>query len=170
MRTKLRFSPRLARRHPPYPAPIAPKPHKPRRSRSTIRWAPLALLIIIALLQLASIPFYAGSSLGPRASWRFEHGRITFTRNDTLNPEPFYVALNSEGLRWSFEARRYSATHWFMTVPLWFPFLLTAAWAWRYRRRRGASNACASCGYPLAGLTPGSSCPECGSSSARGVP
>ncbi len=149
-----------------YTPPITRKSHEPRRSRSFTRPAAFALLAVIAILQLASIPFYAGSSLGSFASWRLEHGRITLTRNDTLNAEPFYIAINSEGLRWSFEGRRYSANHWFVTIPLWFPILLTAAWAWSNRRRRCSRDACTACGYPLVDLKPNSLCPECGRSSS----
>ena len=38
-------------------------------------------------------------------------------------------------------------------------------WLWhgdRRSRRRALAGACPSCGYDLAGLTPGSTCPECG--------
>jgi hypothetical protein len=48
-------------------------------------------------------------------------------------------------------------------VPLWLPFLLTAApttWLW-YRNRRTPAGHCKNCRYDLTGITTGI-CPECG--------
>lgn len=55
-----------------------------------------------------------------------------------------------------------------VAIPLWMPAVLLAAWSgatWRRHLRvrgRAARGACASCGYDLEGLPPGTSCPECG--------
>jgi hypothetical protein len=52
-----------------------------------------------------------------------------------------------------------------IAVPLWAPMLLLAwasAGSWRVVISRGPDERpCASCGYDLSGLPPGSACPEC---------
>lgn len=66
-----------------------------------------------------------------------------------------------------------------VATPLWLPalvFALPAAFLWwrdspgRRRRRAMRRNECVACGYSLAGITPGSECPECGSKSAAEKP
>lgn len=121
------------------------------------------MTFVIAVAYALNLPFYAGSSLGPRFGWRLEHGRLTLGPG-IAGTESFYIALNSEGLRLAPAFRYYGRGHWKLTIPLWAPLLAAGAWtAWaRWPSRRAAGN-CAACGYSLAGLsTPGTVCPECG--------
>ena len=86
-----------------------------------------------------NVPFYSGAG-GPHWNWRLEHGRIRVAhRPEPANPQSFYVAANSEGLRWAPEWRRYAPGDWTVNVPLWAllpPWLALAAWG-RLGRTRG---------------------------------
>jgi hypothetical protein len=97
--------------------------------------------------------------------WRMEHGRIAVWRSAApLNPELFYVDVNSEGIRWGFEWEYGGMGDWRVVVPLWAllaPSLGAAKWTW-LPRRRGAAGVCARCGYDVSTLPAGSVCPECG--------
>lgn len=115
-------------------------------------------------LYVLSLPYYAGSTIGSRFAWRLEHGRLT------LGPcpphtEAFYIALNSEGLRFAPAYRFDDWNAWQATLPLWMPLLAAAVWslwAWRVRARPGGGG-CRTCGYCLAGIShAGAVCPECG--------
>ena len=71
------------------------------------------------------------------------------------------------GRDWSFSYSTYAlkgaALYNRLRVPLWFVAVLPAlptAWLWYIDRRH--LGQCAKCGYDLAGLAPGSMCPECG--------
>lgn len=133
--------------------------------RRIARWLWVGVLLALLALQVLSLPFYAGSSLGSRLAWRLEHGRMTVTCNPPQNGERFYVAINSEGLRWRWDARFSGVDQWMVCVPLWVPILAAAgcaAWTWRGRAKR-TEGSCASCGYPRAGPA---TCPECGASDA----
>lgn len=77
------------------------------------------LLAVVLIAQVLSLPFYAGSSLGPRTAWRLEHGRLTLTHGPHAASEGVYVAFNTEGLRWRPEASIVSASQWRLTLPLW---------------------------------------------------
>jgi len=55
----------------------------------------------------------------------------------------------------------------YLAIPLWIPAAVTlaaTAGAWRLdalARRNERRDSCKMCGYDLAGLPPGSACPEC---------
>lgn len=105
--------------------------------------------------------------MGSRLAWRLEHGRLTIKCHPPQNPESFYVAINSEGLRWAWDGTFTGVGDWMLCVPLW-AFLAVAlgwaVWAWRGKHRSGSSveeDRCAACGYVLKGLI-GPVCPECG--------
>ncbi len=89
------------------------------------RWGSLSLTLALAALQFASLPFYAGSTVGSRLGWRLEHGRLTVRCAPALNPEDFYIAFNSEGLKWAWDARISSVGDWMVCVPLWTPLVLS---------------------------------------------
>lgn len=101
------------------------------------RWAAAAATTLLAALFVLNLPFYSGSALGPQFSWRMEHGRLTLKRSPVTANETFYVANNTEGLRFGFEGTYWSAGDWRVTIPLWAPLLLAAVWmAWAWRPRR----------------------------------
>jgi hypothetical protein len=121
--------------------------------------------VALCVVYVLNVPFYAGSRIGSIGSWRLEHGRMGL-RWGTRSTESFYVAINSEGLRFRPEARLYSATSGEAHVPLWMPILLVAGvtgWAWaRAGRQAPPAGVCAGCGYSLRSLPAGAPCPECG--------
>ena len=83
---------------------------------------PLVILtVLLALLLLANVPFYAGSTVGAHHSWRMEHGRITLERKTSQNPQGFWIAPNAEGLRWAVEVKTWDSGEWRVTLPLWIP-------------------------------------------------
>jgi hypothetical protein len=136
------------------------------KRRRLARWGGLFATVVLALVYLANLPLYAGSSLGPFISWRMEHGRLALERHAAQNPEAFYVAINSEGMRFAPECRVFSWRDWRVNVPLWLPLLLAVAVtsrAWtRWIRRPRDPSRCPACRYPRAGLAFTIPCPECG--------
>ncbi|MHC4956593.1 MAG: hypothetical protein ACYTGZ_22365, partial [Planctomycetota bacterium] len=93
-----------------------------------MRWVFMVATGLLLLLYIANLPFYSGAHVGDDYSWRMEHGRLSINRNAQRSPrsdsprsarESFYIALNSEGLRWSWEWRSYSEAHWKIAIPLW---------------------------------------------------
>jgi hypothetical protein len=108
---------------------------------AAVRWISTGAALLVLVLWIANLPFYAGAPVGDHYKWRMEHGRVRVTRwaDPPQRKQTFYVAANSEGLRWSWEWRRYGEGSWSLTVPLWAPFLLfagIAAATWRQARRR----------------------------------
>lgn len=111
-----------------------------RRGRT--RWFASAAAFLIAAIYVANLPLYAGASFDGW-SWRMEHGRATIHRAPVIRAKPFWVDLNSEGLRWSAQWRRPGPGDWTLTVPLWAPLGLCLGWcalSWR-RRATGPSGA-----------------------------
>lgn len=141
-----------------------------RRAGRISAWILAGASVLIALVYAANVPFYSGSSVGPRLSWRMEHGRLRVVcRPSPRNSESFYVAVNNEGLKFAPDWHVYSAGDWFFNVPLWLPLGMTALgsaglfFAMRERRKPGV---CGKCGYDLRGLPAGTMCPECGKQGA----
>lgn len=126
--------------------------------------------VLTALLLLANLPFYAGGSLGRIAHIRMEHGRVTVHTMPAGNPESFFIDLNSEGLRWSFDLGHRGGASFVITVPLWFiaACFVSAALASRRVARASTPPRCSTCGYPRDGLG-GAPCPECGTPSPPGT-
>lgn len=128
------------------------------------RWVAILILLTLVLLYAANVPFYSGSTLGGSLSWRMEHGRLTIDRRPQRNRETFYIAPNSEGLRWSPAWRWHGGWSWMVRIPLWMPLGLSILWsvlAWSRPRPRDPEPKCSQCGYPLRGLPDGAPCPEC---------
>lgn len=139
------------------------------RSMRIAAWLLAIAALLVAAVYLANIPLYTGSTIGPRLAWRLEHGRLTVDcKPAPRNPESFYIAPNSEGLRFAPDWHVYGPRNWFFRVPLWLPLSITAlasAWLFFLTRRRCKAGACAHCGYDLKGLpggVAGTTCPECG--------
>ena len=133
-----------------------------RRFRKFSRIGSICVLIALMLLQVLSLPLYAGSSIGPSFSWRLEHGRLSIARHVATNLESFYVAPNSEGLKWKPRWESRGAGDWRLVVPLWVMFGATAGWAaWAWRREKRDQGRYPNCGYDNRVLTQ-RVCPECG--------
>ncbi|MBK8099379.1 MAG: hypothetical protein IPK26_19905 [Planctomycetes bacterium] len=101
--------------------------------RSWLATVAAAGAMLCALAMLLSLPFYSGCS-GRHLQCRVEHGRIGLGyRQIEGNPESFYVAINSEGLRFLPEVTTGGGIQ--MQVPLWLPLLLCVFVAVGARRR-----------------------------------
>jgi ribosomal protein L37E len=138
-----------------------------RRQSRLHRYGSLVFIIGLLLLQIASLPFYAGAS-GRWFRWRFEHGCLTIARSPWLANESFYIAMNTEGLRWTPHARISGVRDWELCIPVWIPLVTSVAWCVLAWRRRAASDdlTCARCGFSLVGLS-STTCPECGTAFTR---
>ena len=107
------------------------------------RWWALSASVFVFLVYAANVPFYAGSSLGERYSWRMEHGRVTVERSRATTPEPFWLDINSEGLSFAWDWNEYGPGEWTLVLPLWIPLALCLLWlllAWRSGRESAAST------------------------------
>lgn len=157
------------------------------RSRVVRYGAPLVGLVLLLLIGLC-LPFYAGSTIHAspgagdaqssgawRASWRLEHGRLNIRclPDPVISVqmyEPFWVAPNSEGLRWAPSGDLNGLRDWSLTIPLWMPLavlvgLAGAGWRGHFSARRAdraARGMCPACGYDRSGLAADAVCPECG--------
>lgn len=100
----------------------------------------LAVSLLIAVLWRVNLPFYSGSCISSRGSWRLEHGRFTLNWGRP-STESVYIAINSESVRWKAEFTHYSPGEWQIVVPLWVVgavALVAAGTFWRLERRAGA--------------------------------
>lgn len=102
-------------------------------------------------------------------SWQMWHG---WESRDESGVDPG-LTVNIRLMRglyryWSIRGRTPGFGYDVHAVALWpVPVLLCGSGAWLLRsglitRRRAQANACAKCGYSLAGLDPAAACPECG--------
>lgn len=106
-----------------------------------VRWrfCTATLVGLVLALTLLNIPFYAGSSLGSSAAWRLEHGRLTVKWGAASGNESFFIALNSEGLKWAPRCSFASIREASLTIPLWMVFLGTSGVAvivWKREARK----------------------------------
>lgn len=108
-----------------------------RLSRRGARRGCLALAALLLLLYPVNSVFYSGWG-GGGASCRLEHGRLRITRSDREVRETFYIAGNTEPLRFAPEWRRRGPGDWEVQIPLWLPAVaaIAAALALRTRRAR----------------------------------
>ena len=118
----------------------------------------------VSAVYFLNMPFYSGSSLWSTASWRMEHGRLSVHWGTVPHHEGFYIAANSEGLRFAPDGRVYTWTRGFVRIPLWVPWIAAAGVTVCVWRRPRAPGTCRGCGYSLEGLAGVSdaACPECG--------
>jgi hypothetical protein len=113
-----------------------------QRSRRLARWSAVAVLTLLAVIYVANVRFYSGASVGELFSWRMEHGRLTLKRSPVTAHRTFYVAGNTEGLRFAFEGNWRSTGDWRVSIPLWAPLLLAGGWvAWVWRPSRKVATA-----------------------------
>ena len=106
------------------------------KARETLFRLCIVSLPLLLLLYALCVPFYSGSSIGGHLSWRLEHGRMTVRARGAASREAFYVAPNSEGLRFKPEVEFGSLVDWRLTMPLWVPVLGAGVGAWICRPRR----------------------------------
>lgn len=128
-------------------------------------WLLAAASVLLMLLYVANVPFYSGSSVGSRLNWRMEHGRLRVQCRQVNYPESFYIAINSEGLKFVPEWRVQAWGNWDVNVPLWIPLgvcILGSAGLFVVTRKRQPPGVCGQCGYDTTGLVAGAKCPECG--------
>ncbi|MCX5691636.1 MAG: hypothetical protein NTV94_17900 [Planctomycetota bacterium] len=116
----------------------------------------IALASLLILLNILCLPLYSGASISPRFHWRLEHGRLTLRATPPFNTETFYIALNSEGLRFIPEAQFNTPSDWSLTVPLWIPALACITGA--LLLRRGSCNNSPAPSSPDAATPPSGSC------------
>ena len=108
-----------------------------RLSRRGARRGCLVLAALLLLLYPINAAVYSGWG-GGGVSCRLEHGRLRVTRSDREVRETFYIAGNSEPLRFTPEWRRRGPGDWELQVPLWLPAAaaIAAALALRAREAR----------------------------------
>lgn len=102
------------------------------------RWISTGLSAGLLLLLAANLPFYAGSTPVQGFSWRMESGRLELWRSDNKAVQGFWLAGNSEGLKWAPRVRIHGPDAWRVHLPLWIPLVGALAWcAWTWRMRSG---------------------------------
>lgn len=111
-----------------------------RRGTRAVFWSLVTLSVAALMLHAACVPFYAGGPIGRAGSpmaWRLEHGRMTVRYFSGGLRETFFVANNTEALRWGDEWSGGGGS-WSGTVPLWWVWgsggALAAGLWWRGRR------------------------------------
>ena len=98
------------------------------------------VLVVLLLALLLNVGLYAGSRLGDEASWRLEHGRLGIQWGTWAKHDDFWVAGNTEPMRWEPEWSA-SEGHGGMWLPLWIPAAVAAVWFTVASRKRRAAVA-----------------------------
>lgn len=142
-------------------------PFTRRNLSQFLRWGGACISLGLVILYVLSVPFYSGSALPLKCAWRLEHGCLKFERKSAGTTESFYIAINSEGLRFLPECRVFNSPDWMVNIPLWIPLLAiggwtTRAWISHHRNTPRFKTGCPGCGYNRDGLL-ATKCPECGS-------
>ena len=146
------------------------RPRK-RDHRRTARLL-LAGATIIAALGALSVRLTLGVLIGPRNAIYVGTGTVGWQWHKPGHlPRhasrwgPFILDRNDDPLEWWPVTMHGASGDGIAAVPLWMPLaatLIPGGWlAIRHRRRSGC---CPQCNYDLAGLEPGTPCPECGRS------
>jgi hypothetical protein len=106
-----------------------------RGPRWRSRWLSTGLSAALLALLALNVPFYAGGTPVEGFRWRMEHGCLSLLRSDVVRLQSFWVAGNTEGLRWTPRVRIHDSDHWRVILPLWMPLVAALAWcAWSWRR------------------------------------
>ncbi|MFT7463515.1 MAG: hypothetical protein ACI9EF_001859 [Pseudohongiellaceae bacterium] len=108
-----------------------PAQRRPHRAGKAGAYCTLGIVCVLLLNTVV----YAGASLG-NFRWRLEHGRLLLqvAQNIGLSPEAFFVAPNSEPLRFTINGDWSGMSSWWIALPLWVPFVFAAGWWIRSRR------------------------------------
>ncbi len=126
---------------------------------------------MLVLLWAANVPFYSVSTIGDHNGWRIEHGRLGMRLVPFVHHEGFYIAGNTEGLKFAPDWHVWAWNDWNVVLPLWMPLLLCAAGSfWMFRTSHRPKGGCVQCGYDLLGLSTdarGVKSPECGGKGDR---
>jgi len=144
---------------------------KAPRIKRICAWLLAATSVLLAVLYFLNVPFYSGSSLGSHFAWRMEHGRMGVRVAPFSLHEQFYIAPNSEGLKFLPESHWWAWNDWNFHLPLWMPLgasVLGSAGLFYVTRRGRRAGVCGKCGYDLRGLAAGAKCPECGEGNKNG--
>jgi hypothetical protein len=97
----------------------------------------------------------------------FSRGRLSIECTRLPQPRGLSAYAHRDGISLHFDGHFYTATWWFVRIPLWSLaalFIALAAWPlWltRASRRWALEGRCAFCGYLMTGLSE-ATCPECG--------
>ena len=146
------------------------------RARRVVKWAGPVLTILLVVAWLGSQTRRVAWSPTGRYWISLAGGHVRFARLEPAAP------ANSGSRRWESGPISPEFSWWFQrgsiasysswsAVPVWVFIVPTAgataaAW-WLDARARRRPGLCPRCGYDLAGLSPGTPCPECGRVPAR---
>jgi hypothetical protein len=149
-----------------------------RRRWRTLRWAGLAVSLLIFIAWAASLSWnfgYLRLHTDPTGVIRTASGSPVFSgelvggclSTAYLGPWPrryseWHIYRNDDSVRWLPSSA--GGAFLLIQVPLWIPFLITAVptvLLWWFGHRRIPPGHCQKCGYNLTGNVSGV-CPECG--------
>ena len=99
-----------------------------------------ALAATALLLYPVNLAVYSGWG-GGGLTWRLEHGRLRITCSEREVRQTFYVAPNSEALRFAPEGRWHGIGDWEVQVPLWSAALTALTAGALLARRRPTADA-----------------------------
>lgn len=143
-----------------------------RLRRAILRWTCTICLALVLAAYVFTVRCFAivGWGNDDNRSIQLAHGCIAarWELGPALGDPWWQCRVRKRPFEWGFQYDRlpWRPRGYQLAIPLWFPVILLAlptAVMWRHHlRTRKIANPCPSCGYSLAGHSPGSPCPECG--------